>query len=312
MQTHRLTVLLAVVFTLAALDVHAQRGSIRGKLVDEQGNAVEGATCTIELSDGGGRATTVKSKGDGQFMKGGIVPGLYTIRCEKEGFRIVALSTNVSGFDQADLGERILYRLAPGELSEAEHARATELLEKFNLSSESGNDQETLDSLMQLKEMMPESAEVHFNIASTYEKMEDPDKALEYYAKTTELKPDFYDAWLAIGDIRGKRNEWAEAQSAMKKAIDLRATDPVAIFNYAVYAQNAGDTAAAKAGYEKVLELDPKQALAHYQLGLIAVNETDNETAIAHFEKFLELEPSHPQADAAKGVIAALKQSGSQ
>ncbi|HXV64022.1 MAG TPA: tetratricopeptide repeat protein, partial [Vicinamibacteria bacterium] len=305
-------VLLAVVFTLAALDVHAQRGSIRGKLIDEQGNPIQGATCTIELSGGGGRTTSVDTKEDGQFVKGGILSGTYTITCEKEGYRRLALSTNVSGFDQANLGERVLYQLAPGELSEAEHARATELLEKFNLSSEAGNDQATLDSLMQLKEMMPESAEVHFNIASTYEKMDDQDKALEYYTKTTELKPDFYEAWLAVGDIYGKRNQWAEAQSAMKKAIDLQATDAVAIFNYAVYAQNAGDTAAAKAGYEKVLELDPKRALAHYQLGLIAVNETDNETAIAHFEKFLELEPSHPQADAAKGVIAALKQAGSQ
>lgn len=306
MSSIRVSALMTVVFAFVAAESFAQRGSLRGRIVGEDGNPIEGVECSVELSEGG-RSTSAETKDDGQFVRGGLRPGTYTITCEKEGYRRLALSTNVSGFDQANLGERVMYRLQPGELSEAEHARATELLEEFNMSTESGNEQATLESLMELKEMMPESPEVHFNIASTYEKMEDQDNALLYYEKTTELKADFYEAWLAIGDIHGKRQEWADAQSAMKKAIDLRATDPIAVFNYSVYAQNAGDAAAAKAGYEKVLAIDPNRALAHYQLGLIAVGAQENDAALAHFEKFLELEPNHPQAEAAKGVIDALK-----
>lgn len=302
----RVSALMTVVFALVAADSFAQRGSLRGRIVGEDGNPIEGVVCSVELSDGG-RSTSAETKDDGQFVRGGLRPGVYTITCEKEGYRKLALSTNVSGFDQANLGERVMYELQPGELSEAEHARATELLEEFNVSTETGDDQATLDSLMELNEMMPDSPEVHFNIASTYEKMEDMDNALVYYTKTTELKPDFYEAWLAIGDIHGKRREWAEAAAAMKKAIDLKATDPVAVFNYAVYAQNAGDSDAAKAGYEQVLTIDPNRAIAHYQLGLIAVGAQENDAALAHFEKFLELEPDHPQAEAAKGVIDALK-----
>jgi Flp pilus assembly protein TadD len=160
--------------------------------------------------------------------------------------------------------------------------------------------------------MMPESHEVAFNIAATYESLADPDKALEYYQKTVELKPDFYDAWLAIGDIYGKRKSWADATAAMKKAVDLKATDPIVLVNYAVYAQNSGDLVTAEAAYRKTLELDPGRALAHYQLGLIEVNKENHEAAIAHFEKFLELAPTDPQAEAAKGVIEALKQKKSQ
>ena len=98
----------------------------------------------------------------------------------------------------------------------------------------------------------------------------------------------------------------------MKKAVDLKATDPIVLFNYAVYAQNSGDLVAAESAYRKTLEIDPGRALAHYQLGLIEVSREQNDAAIAHFEKFLELAPADPQAEAAKGVIEALKQTKSQ
>jgi tetratricopeptide (TPR) repeat protein len=254
----------------------------------------------------------VTTKKNGEFVKAGIPVGNYVVSCDKEGYRPLRLPAQVSSNEQADLGTVTMYRLAPGELSEKDSARATELLEKFNISTKSDDHQATLASLLELAKMLPDNPEIQFNIASTYEKLGDMDKALEFYQKAGELKPDFYDAWLSIGDIQGKRKAWPEAAAAMKKAIDLKATDPIALFNYAVYAQNAGDLAAAESAYEKTLALDPGRAMAHYQLGLMAVSKEQNDAAIAHFEKFLELAPNDPQAEAAKGVITALKQKKSQ
>ncbi|MGH9324629.1 MAG: tetratricopeptide repeat protein [Vicinamibacteria bacterium] len=291
----------------ATADAFAQRGALRGKLVDEEGRPLAGVVCNIELQGGGGRASKMTTKENGEFVKGGLQSGDYVVTCEMDGYRPLPLAAPITAFEQIDLGENVMYRLAAGELSEKDHARVTELLEKFNVSSKSDDHQATLASLLELEKMMPESAEILFNIGSTYENLNDPDKALEYYKKATALKPDLYDAWLAIGDIYGKRKSWADAASAMKKAIALKA-DPVHTLNYAIYAQNSGDVEGAEGGYQKTLELDPKSAMAHYQLGLIAVSKEQNEAAIAHFEKFLELAPNDPQAEAAKGVIEALKQ----
>ena len=312
MKLNRWTAVAAAFGILAAAEASAQRGAVRGKLIDEQGNPLEGITCKIELQGGGGRATSVTTKKNGEFVKAGLQVGNYVVTCEKEGFRPLPLGGHVSSSEQVDLGTNTMYPLAPGELSEKDHARANELLEKFNLSSSSDDHQATLTSLFELQKMMPESSEIHFNIASTYEKLGDPEKALEYYQKAGELKPDFYEAWLAIADIYGKKKSWPEAAAAMKKAIDLKATDPVAVLNYAVYAQNSGDVAAAEAAYRKTLEIDPGRAMAHYHLGLIEVSHEQNDAAIAHFEKFLELAPTDPQAEAAKGVIEALQQNKSQ
>jgi tetratricopeptide (TPR) repeat protein len=312
MQSNRWTAFAAAVAVLVSADAFAQRGAVRGKLIGEDGQPLEGVVCKIELHGGGGRATSVTTKKNGEFVKPGLQAGNYVVTCEKEGYRSLPLGAAVTGFEQTDLGTNTFYRLAPGELSEKDHARATELLAKFNISSESSDHQGTLNSLFDLEKMMPESPEIQFNIASTYEKLGEPEKALERYQKTVELKPDFYEAWLAIADIQGKKKAWPEAAGAMKKAIDLKATDPVAVFNYAVYAQNAGEVAAAEAAYQKALALDPKRAMAYYQLGLIAVSKQDNDAALAHFEKFLEIAPNDPQAEAAKGVIEALKANKSQ
>ena len=308
MMSNRFRAVLAVVCILSAAEAFAQRGAFRGKLIDEQGNPMEGVVCRAELDGGGGRETSVTSKKNGEFVKAGLQVGNYVVTCEKEGYRPLPLGASVSSSEQADLGTNTMYLLAPGELSEKDHARAQELLEKFNLSSSSDDHQGTLESLFELDKMLPDNAEVQFNIASTYEKLGDPDKALEYYGKSTTLKPDFYEAWLAVADIQGKKKAWPDAASAMKKAVDLKATDPIVLFNYAVYAENAGDVAAAETAYAKTLELDPSRATAHYRLGLIAVNKGDNDAALGHFQKFLEIAPTDPQAEAAKQVIEALKQ----
>ena len=313
MKLTRFAVSGVVLVSLVAVDAFAQLGSIRGKFVDEDGNPVADLECVIEVAGEGGRRTKGKTKKNGELVKGGVRPGTYTITCTKEGFRPLPLSTQVSAFDQANLGEQVVYRLAPGELSESQHARAQELLEEFNLASESGNDEETLAKLQELQAMMPDSPEVMFNIASTYERMGDKENAIENYSMAAEKNPALaYDCHLAIADLHGKDKEWPEAAAAMGKAMEIQATDPVAMFNYAVYAQNAGDTETAKSAYEKTLTIDPNRAIAYYQLGLIAVNQDETDTAITHFEKFLELEPTHPQAEAAKGVVEALKQKGSQ
>src|SRR3990172_5885705 len=110
MTLNRWTAVAAALGTLVAADALAQRGAVRGKLVDEQGNPLEGITCKIELHGGGGRASTVVTKKDGQFIKAGLQGGNYVVTCEKEGYRPLPLAAQVTAFEQIDLGSNVLYR----------------------------------------------------------------------------------------------------------------------------------------------------------------------------------------------------------
>ncbi len=308
MKLSRFSVAVAAMFAFVAAEAFAQIGSVMGKFVDDKGNPIAGVECTFEKS-GGGRRTKTKSKDDGTFVRAGLRPGMYTIRCEKEGFRPLPLQTQVSAYDGGDgLGEQVMFPLAPGELSEEAHARATTLLADVNEATESGDDEATLKKLFELYEVMPTSTEIVFNIASTYESMGDTENAIKYYMQAAEENPELaYESWLFVGGIHGRARRWADAAAAMKKATDIKQIDPVATFNYAVYAQNSGDTDAAAVAFEKTIEIDPNRVLAYYQLGLIAVGKAENDVARANFEKFIALAPDHDRVDEAQGVIDALK-----
>ena len=76
MKFNRWTVVAAAIFALMAADSFAQLGSIRGKILDEDGNPVGSVKCSIELPDG--RSMSVTTKDNGQFTKGGVRAGMYT------------------------------------------------------------------------------------------------------------------------------------------------------------------------------------------------------------------------------------------
>ena len=81
-------------FALITVDAFAQVGSVIGKLVDDEGNPVAGAECAIEKI-GGGPVKIAKSKENGSFVRPGLRVGVYSIRCEKEGYRPLPLEVKV-------------------------------------------------------------------------------------------------------------------------------------------------------------------------------------------------------------------------
>ena len=92
MKSNRWTAAAAAISILMTADAFAQRGGLRGRLVDEAGQPLEGIECRIELYGGGGRATSVTTKKNGEFAKAGLQVGNYVVTCEKEGYRPLPLA----------------------------------------------------------------------------------------------------------------------------------------------------------------------------------------------------------------------------
>ena len=288
-------------------DALAQRGAVGGEVVDEDGNPMEGVEVTLELADGGGRKTTTKTDKDGRFIKPGLKLGAYRVELRYEGYQPEVLGVQV-GSGQNFVDRVTMYKLPPGVLSDTEHAKATELLAAANAGSESGDPQATIDALKEFLEMVPDSAEAHFNIAQSYQQLKDPDNALIYFEKTAELKPSFFEAWLNMSYIYTERKEWDKGIEVLQKAIELKPTEVVPNFNLAVLAINAQKMELAEEALNKVVQLDPGRAMAHYHLGTVSLNKGDNEAAATHFNKYLELDPEGANAAAAKAILETLSQ----
>ncbi len=79
---------------VALLPAMAQESSVKGNLggfaVDSSGGAVSGATVTITGAIG---ARTSKTDGAGRFMFSLLIPGFYSVKVQKEGFRTAVVKT---------------------------------------------------------------------------------------------------------------------------------------------------------------------------------------------------------------------------
>ncbi len=293
---------------LVAGEAGAQMGAVRGQIVDENGNPLEGVGITLQ-PDGGGRTFTTETNAKGEFVKGGLRAGQYVIQYDLEGYEQVKGRITISSGKPEYLDKVTMAELPEGVLTERTAKVAQGHLDAAMAASDTEDYKATIKSLQEFLEMVPNSAEAHFNIGAAYEKLGDTENALASYRKATEFAPDMYDAWLAMGDLCGSSQKWQEGMEALQKALELRPETGSVLFNYGAYAFNAGDVDTAEVAFEQLVQSNPTHAMGHYRLALVHVGQGDTDKAIAHIEKYLELQPDGPNAAAAKGLLKTLNQS---
>src|SRR6266700_3737332 len=77
------TAALALGLVCIALPASAQTGQVKGKVLDAQGNPVEGAKISIQSVDKGGKPLETKSNKRGEYMQVGLPSGAYKITASK-------------------------------------------------------------------------------------------------------------------------------------------------------------------------------------------------------------------------------------
>src|SRR5690349_20703436 len=71
-------------------------GTARGKVMDDKGQAVEGATVVLDYQGGVTRKFTVKSNKKGEFTQVGLPPGPYRVTATKDGYQGGYIDTRIS------------------------------------------------------------------------------------------------------------------------------------------------------------------------------------------------------------------------
>jgi tetratricopeptide (TPR) repeat protein len=85
---------------------------------------------------------------------------------------------------------------------------------------------EAVAALTRVTELVREFAPAEFELAVSYQNLDEKDKALEHYRRTLELDPGNPDAAYNAGLILFERNEVDEALAHFEKALGLRPGDP--------------------------------------------------------------------------------------
>ncbi len=312
----------ALGLAILAMPAYAQSGQVRGKVLDAQGQPVDGAKVTIQNVETTGRSLETKTNKKGEYIQIGLAPGKYKVTVSK-GDLTVTKDVQIH-LDMAQLD----FTLAPGqggapmtkEEVAKQQAKVKAVQQSFTDAVQLSNDGKNEEAIAKFQEVIatvPNCAECYANIGTVYGRMKKYDESEAAYKKAIELKPDFGEAYNGLATVYNAEKKFDLAAEASKKATELSGAggaaggtgggNAAAVFNQGVILWNAGKIPEAQAQFEQAVKLDPNLAEAHYWLGMSLLNGGKTAEAKPQFEEYLKLAPTGQYADTAKSIVASIK-----
>jgi tetratricopeptide (TPR) repeat protein len=302
-----------------ALPAAAQTGQVKGKVVDEKNQPIDGATITIEMTEGMTRKYETKTNKRGEYVQIGLQPGNYKITATKGD-----LSQSQNQRVRLDMME-VNFALKPGMKAEASaedvkkaEAKVAAIKGAFEQGVTFSNEGKYDEAIAKFNEVIaeaPKCVECYNNIGTNYMRKKDFDKAEEAFKKAIEVNPNSVEAYNGLATVYNGQKKFEQAAEASAQAQKLAGAaggtaggaSAGTVFNQGIIAWNAGKVPEAKKLFEQATQLDPKLADAHYWLGMATVNEGKLPEAAKHFEEYLKLAPTGNYAEQAKGILASIK-----
>src|SRR5262245_42839026 len=256
-------------------------GMVKGVVKDAQGQPVDGAKVSIDMTEGVNRHFETKSNKKGEFVQIGLPPGSYTVTAEKDKVTSNPAPARVSVGRPAEIVVVIGAGGAAGSKENA--AKVAELKKAFDegiAASQAGNHDAAIAAFERAATINPNCFDCYYNIGYMNTQKKDYDKAEAAYKKAIELKADYAEAYNGLANIYNLQRKFDLAAEASKKASEMAGPATAggggnadAMYNQGVILWNAGKIADAKKQFEAAVAANPNHAEAHYQLGMALVNE---------------------------------------
>lgn len=110
----------------------------------------------------------------------------------------------------------------------------------------------------------PNDERAQFNLANFYFGQQEYDAAIERYKKTTAIAPAFSGAYNVLGYCYRQKADYADAETAFKKYVDLIPNDPNPYDSYAELLMKMGRFDESVVQYRKALSIDPHFAASRF------------------------------------------------
>ena len=135
----------------------------------------------------------------------------------------------------------------------------------------SGYDLSTIysEDLPYSTEMTELQAKAHFNLGIIELTAGNLQGAIDHFAESTNLKPEFAEAWENLGLCYDLRGDHQTALTLMQRAIENDPQNPVYYFNIALTWAKSGDLEKARENLQKALRLNPDFSQAKEKINLV-------------------------------------------
>ncbi|MDE0628585.1 MAG: carboxypeptidase regulatory-like domain-containing protein [Bryobacterales bacterium] len=297
-------VLATFAFALLATSALAQVGSVRGKVIDAQGQGFRDAMVYIERVGVRGNYK-VKTNKRGNYFHAGLPLGRYNIRLEIDGKQVY----NVNGY-QVKLGEEKPLDFDLGEiLREAQAAQSGAGPTKDQLAAMSEAQRKEYEKALKARQQQiskNKKLNETFNLGMEAKRLKDFDVAVRHFKEAAEIDAEQDVIWgnmaeslagLVTSKTGAERDQVGEdAINAYHQAIALK-PDPAYHNNLGLLLVRLQRIEEGKAELEKAAQLSPQNAGTYYfNLGAVMVNTGNTDGAISAFTKATEAQPDFANA----------------
>lgn len=271
-----------------------QTGKIHGHIQDPGGVAVTDGIVTLSTDGGKTAKYTFKADASGDYKGDGVAAGTYTVSLRKPDTP----------------ADKVL-----DQFTEVKVAAGADTAQDFDMSRADYLSKLTPEQRKQLEDLKAKNAEalkensVIKNLNADLAKAREDNKAKNYaeaesiMQRDTQAKPDAAVLWLELGTAQAGEKKNSDAETSLKKVIELNAASkkPVPELDAAannslgeVYA-NEGKVPEAAAAYDAAAKINPTQAGMYYANEAIIMNRAGQaDGTVAAADKAIAADPNKP------------------
>ena len=145
-------------------------------------------------------------------------------------------------------------------------------------------------------DLYPNNAKAHFLLGMNQKEMGDTAKAIYCFQKTVEIDPQYYHAFIQLGNLYSARNNPLALEYYKTAArINTKSSEP--FYNIGVYHQKSGKVREALEAYGQALKLNTRDERSWYNLGILHQMRTgDLDNAWKAFDKAIALNPDRAES----------------
>jgi tetratricopeptide (TPR) repeat protein len=306
-------VVVAAVLSVVSVAPALAQSVVRGKVADAQGKPIPDATILFEATDAN-RRTQTKTDKNGDFLQVGLASGAYKVTASKDKVGTQTLNLNVRQGPNNPLNFTLS---ASSGISAADKEAAAAIQANAGAAVEAmkaGRHDEAIAKFNEVIAKLPTCADCYYNIGVANAAKQQYTDAETAFKKAIELKPDSADAYTGLANIYNAQKKFDLAAEASANASKYAGAgggggaSAEAAYNQGVILFNSGKFPEARVQFEAATKADPNMGMAQYQLGMTSLNLGQIPEAVAALEAYLKVDPNGPKAGEVKAALPALQQ----
>jgi len=230
------------------------------------------------------------------FNKEGIFIGMIIGKLEGTAFSLAISSKEIENFlEKTPMYKRYNNRIETNknQLIETEIIPLPDIdptilsaIEAYNRGVNTNDIKKKFEYYKKSAQLFPEFFEAWFNLGVVSELLGDLSTAEKAYKQAINTNSNSLEATRNLGRLLLKQNRLDEAKTIFEKAIELCSTCPQVYNDLGETFRRMNQFEQAEKYFNKAIDLDKEYALAYYNLGLIHLEREDEEKAIQYFQEY--------------------------